>query len=161
MHANLRATLFAYPAPMPKPDHDYCTCEGLRRLTRRMTAVYDRHLAEAGLTVGQYSLLVNIGAEPLPLSRLARRTATDRTTLTRTLAPLRKAGWITVAPGEDARTRLVTLTPAGRHKADATLAVWRRAQDQIAEALSPKLTDALHGMIDDALKRLRPFVANN
>jgi len=79
---------------MARPDHEYCTCEGLRRLTRRMTVVYDRHLAEVGLTVGQYSLLVNIGAETLPLSRLARRTATDRTTLTRSLAPLVKAGWV-------------------------------------------------------------------
>jgi DNA-binding MarR family transcriptional regulator len=102
---------------MARPDHAYCTCEGLRRLTRRMTVVYDRHLAEAGLTVGQYSLLVNIGAETLPLSRLARRTATDRSTLTRLLVPLVKAGWVVVLPGEDARTRQATLTDAGRHKA--------------------------------------------
>ncbi len=146
---------------MPRPDHAYCTCEGLRRLTRRMTAVYDGHLAEVGLTVGQYALLVNIGAETMPLSRLARRTATDRTTLTRTLAPLIKAGWVVVVPGEDARTRLVALTDAGRRKADTALAVWQRAQDQIATALRPKLTDKLHTMIDHAMTRLRPFVADN
>ncbi len=146
---------------MAKPDHEYCTCEALRRLTRRMTAVYDGHLAEADLTVGQYSLLVNIGAETLPLSRLARRTATDRTTLTRTLSPLIKAGWVAVVPGEDARTRLVTLTEAGRRKVAAAYAAWRGAQDQIDAALSPKLTDALHGMIDKAMTRLRPFVARN
>ena len=146
---------------MPRPDHEYCTCEGLRRLTRRMTVVYDRHLAEVGLTVGQYSLLVNIGAETLPLSRLARRTATDRTTLTRSLAPLVKAGWVAVAPGEDARTRLVTLTAAGRHHAATAHAVWKRAQDQIGAALRPKRTEALHEMIDEAMKRLRPFVADN
>jgi DNA-binding MarR family transcriptional regulator len=147
---------------MAKPDHEYCTCEALRRLTRRMTAVYDGHLGEVGLTVGQYALLVNIGAETLPLSRLARRTATDRTTLTRTLAPLIKAGWVVVVvPGEDARTRLVTLTEAGRRKATTAHAVWRCAQDQIGAALRPKLTAALHGMIDEAMTRLRPFVARN
>lgn len=146
---------------MAKPAHPFCTCEGLRRLTRRVTAVYDRHLNEVGMSVGQYSLLVNIGTEMLPLSRLARRTATDRTTLTRTLAPLIKAGWVVVTPGEDARTRLVALTEAGRRKADAAREVWQRAQDQIGAALSPTLTDALHGMIDDAMTRLRPFVANN
>ena len=146
---------------MPGPDHEYCTCEGLRRLTRRMTAVYDRHLGEVGLTVGQYALLVNIGAETMALSRLARRTATDRTTLTRSLAPLIKAGWVMVAPGEDARTRQVTLTAAGRHKAKASHAVWQRAQDQIDTALRPKRVAALHDMIDEALARLRPFVADN
>jgi DNA-binding MarR family transcriptional regulator len=146
---------------MAKLNHEYCTCEGLRRLTRRMTAVYDRHLAEVGLTVGQYSLLVNIGAETLALSRLARRTATDRTTLTRSLVPLIKAGWVVVVPGEDARTRQVTLTSAGRHTASTARAVWQRAQDQVSEALRPKRVEALHDMIDDAVTRLRPFVADN
>jgi DNA-binding MarR family transcriptional regulator len=146
---------------MPKPDHAYCTCEGLRRLTRRMTVVYDGHLAEVGLTVGQYSLLVNIDAETMTLSRLAQRTATDRTTLTRSLAPLVKAGWVKVAPGEDARTRLVELTDAGRAKVKTAMAVWQHAQNQIATALTPVLTDSLHGMIDEAMTRLRPFVTNN
>jgi DNA-binding MarR family transcriptional regulator len=146
---------------MAKPDHDYCTCEELRRLTRRMTVVYDRHLAEVGLTIGQYSLLVNIGADTLPLSRLARRTATDRTTLTRSLVPLVKAGWVLVMPGEDARTRQVTLTDAGRHKTKTAHAVWRRAQDQVGAALRPKRIEALHDMIDEAMTRLRPFVADN
>ena len=146
---------------MAKSDHAYCTCEGLRRLTRRMTVVYDRHLAEVGLTVGQYSLLVNIGTETLPVSRLARRSATDRTTLTRSLAPLVKAGWVVVMPGEDARTRQVTLTEAGRHKARTAHAVWQRAEDQVGAALRPKRIDALHELIDEAMTRLRPFVADN
>ena len=146
---------------MPPSDHPICTCEALRRLTRRMTAVYDHHLAGTGLTVGQYSLLVNIGAEALPLSQLARRVAADRTTLTRTLAPLIDAGWVRTAPGKDARQRMVALTTAGRRKAAAAHAIWQRAQDQIADALSPALTDQLHGMISTAMVRLRPFVAEN
>ncbi len=146
---------------MARPDHEYCTCEGLRRLTRRMTVVYDRHLAEVSLTVGQYSLLVNIGAETLPLSRLARRTATDRTTLTRSLAPLVRAGWVVVMPGEDARTRQVSLTAAGRHQVKAAHPVWQRAQDQIGAALRPKRIEALHDLIDEAMARLLPFVADN
>lgn len=146
---------------MAKPNHEYCTCEGLRRLTRRMTSVYDRHLAEVGLTVGQYSLLVNIDAETLALSRLARRTATDRTTLTRSLAPLIKAGWVAVVPGDDARTRQVRLTPAGRYTVKTAHAVWQRAQDQINAALRPKRVEALHDMIDEAMTRLRPFVTDN
>ena len=126
-----------------------------------MTAVYDHHLAEAGLTIGQYSLLVNIGTEALPLSQLARRVATDRTTLTRTLAPLIEAGWVRTTPGTDARQRVVALTAAGRRKAAVAQTIWQRAQDQIADALSPLLTDQLHGMISTAMVRLRPFVAEN
>jgi DNA-binding MarR family transcriptional regulator len=126
-----------------------------------MTAVYDHHLAETGLTVGQYSLLVNIGEQASPLSQLARFVATDRTTLTRTLAPLIEAGWVRTTPGKDARQRVVTLTAAGRRKAAAAQVIWQRAQDQIAGALSPGLTDQLHNMISDAMVRLRSFVAEN
>ena len=147
---------------MPPPtDHPTCTCEALRRLTRRMSGVYDHHLAASGLTVGQYSLLVNIGGDAWPLSQLARRVATDRTTLTRSLAPLIAAGWVKTAPGKDARQRLVSLTAAGRCKAAAARAIWQQAQDQIATALSPELTDRLHGMVADAMVRLRPFVTEN
>ena len=146
---------------MSRPDHPVCTCEALRRLTRRMTAVYDHHLAPVGITVGQYSLLVNIGDQALPLSRLARVVAADRTTLTRTLAPLINAGWVRVVPGDDARQRVVALTPAGRRKAKAARRIWQRAQDQIADALSGDLTEQLHGVLADAMVRLRPFVAEN
>ena len=143
------------------PDHPVCTCEVLRRLSRRMTVVYDRELAATGLTVGQYSLLVNIGDATVTLSQLARLVAADRTTLTRTLAPLVAAGWVLVTPGADARTRLVSLTAAGRRKAAEARGLWQRAQDRIAGALSPALTGQLHNLVADAMRRLRPFVAEN
>jgi DNA-binding MarR family transcriptional regulator len=146
---------------MTRPDHPVCTCEALRRLTRRMTLVYDHHLAETGLTVGQYSLLVNIGAEPLPLSQLARRVATDRTTLSRTLVPLIDAGWVALRRGTDGRVRLVALTQAGSRKAAAARRIWQRAQDQIETTLSPALTGSLHAMVAKAMARLRPFVPDN
>jgi hypothetical protein len=40
-----------------------CTCARLRRLTRRMTALYDRELAPTGLKLTQYSLLATLRRE--------------------------------------------------------------------------------------------------
>jgi hypothetical protein len=47
-----------------------CTCARLRRLTRRMTALYDRELAQTGLRLTQYSLLATLrGKEGITASR--------------------------------------------------------------------------------------------
>lgn len=68
-----------------------CTCARLRRLTRRMTALYDRELAPTGLRLTQYSLLATLrregGAVGIAVSDLAAAMDMDRTTLTRNLRP--------------------------------------------------------------------------
>ena len=105
---------------------------------------------------GQYSLPVNIGAETLPLSRLARRTATDRSTLTRSLVPLVKAGWLVVLPGEDARTRQATLTDAGRHKAKTAQACGSAGPDRRGAAAKADRSFARHDRRrDDAATAIR------
>ncbi len=77
-----------------------CTCAAVRRLARRITHVYDRHLAELGLRITQYSLLSNVRARPgLPMGDLAQRMGMDRSTLTRNLRPLVAAGWVRTGRG--------------------------------------------------------------
>ena len=146
--------------PLSPPDFP-CTCNALRRLTRRVSAIYDRQLAGTGLKTSQYSLLMTLRAEPLALTALARRSATDRTTLTRNLAPLIRAGWVTVARGEDARARVVTLTDAGQRKVDDTTPVWAAAQQRIEAILTHENMRALHTSIDHAMARLRPLMHEN
>jgi len=138
-----------------------CTCAALRRLTRQVTAVYDRHLAATGLTTSQYSLLMSLNEAGLPLTTLARRTATDRTTLTRSLAPLERAGWVVTARSGDARQRLAQLTPAGALKRTEAYPFWREAQTLIEATLSDEAVSELHANIDAALKRLRPLTQVN
>ena len=93
-----------------------CTCNALRRLARRVSAIYDRHVAVTGLKTSQFSLPMILRVAPISLISLARRSATDRTTLTRNLALLIRSGWVRMAPGQDARQRIVALTEAGHRK---------------------------------------------
>src|SRR5882724_8925118 len=77
-----------------------CSCLRFRRVTRRITQIYDRLLEPAGLTVNQFGLLARLyGAslrrEVLPISTLAERVGMDPTTLNRSLKPLEKAGFVT------------------------------------------------------------------
>ena len=76
-----------------RPEVPACTCGRLRRLTRRLTAVYDRALAPCGLRVTQFSLMSNLLSLHAPtLSLLAEAMDMERTTLLRNLRPLAAAG---------------------------------------------------------------------
>src|SRR6267154_6084150 len=133
------------PDPVQRPRVQGCTCNRLRRLTRRLTAVYDHALAPCGLRVTQFSLLSNLVALQAPaLSVLAEAMDMDRTTLTRNLRPLIAAGWITVQPGPNARKREARLTPAGRAKWSRAKPFWRSGQNKVNALLGEVEVARLH-----------------
>jgi len=57
----------------------------------------------------------------------------DRTTLTRNLKPLEKAGRIRLDRGTDLRTRNVTLTDEGRAALRSAFPKWNRAQSRVVD----------------------------
>ena len=148
------------PAPIPDSDSRLsgCTCSRLRRLTRRVTAVYDHALAAVGLRVTQFSLLAHLRGHPgFAMTDLAGRLDMDRTTLTRNLAPLIAAGWVEVTPSpEDARRRLVRITAAGDDIWRAARAHWRRAQQEVRSTIGDESLAVLHRLVDDTLPLFRP-----
>jgi DNA-binding MarR family transcriptional regulator len=106
-----------------------CTCALLRRTTRRLTQAYDQALRPTGLRVTQYSLLATLaGAGGLSITELAALMVMDRTTLTRNLRPLERAGWVRVGAGGDQRSRAVALTAAGRGAFERALPLWQEAE---------------------------------
>ena len=135
-----------------------CTCARLRRLTRRVTAVYDHALAAVGLRVTQFSLLGHLRGLPgLAMTDLAGRLDMDRTTLTRNLAPLIAAGWVEVTPSpEDARRRLVRITAVGEETWRAARTHWRRAQEEVRSTMGDESLALLHRLVDDTLPLFRP-----
>lgn len=132
-----------------------CTFLRLRKLTRRITQRYDRHLQPSGLRITQFSLLATLaGADGLSISDLAAQLAMDRTTLTRNLQPLVAAGHVELGNGKNARTRSVHLTPAGREIFTATLPRWREAQKEMRELLGNDALQGLHEILDGTLNLL-------
>ena len=150
----------APPATSPNPEAPLsgCTCSRLRRLSRRVTAVYDHALAAVGLRVTQFSLLAHLRGHPgLAMTDLAGRLDMDRTTLTRNLAPLIAAGWVEVTPSpEDARRRLVRITALGEETWRAARTHWRRAQEEVRSTMGDESLALLHRLVDDTLPLFRP-----
>ncbi len=135
-----------------------CTCAKLRRLTRRVTAVYDRVMVPQGMTVTQYALLSQLRRlDGQSLSQVAEQLDMDRSSLTRTLKPLVDAGWVQLrALPHDARARGVHLLPAGLAARDRMQPYWQAAQQQVNTLLGETETARLHDWIDEHLPRFRP-----
>ena len=107
---------------------EHCACLRLRRAARAVTRSYDRALAPAALSAAQFTLLAALAGGSRRLGDLADHLVMERTTLTRELAPMIQAGSAVVRRGEDARLRLVSITPAGLRKLKEALPLLRKAQ---------------------------------
>jgi DNA-binding MarR family transcriptional regulator len=136
-----------------------CTCAYLRRTARRMTQAYDLALRETGLKITQYSILANVARKDgLTITDLARRIALERSTLSRNLEPLCRAGLIRITEGADRRSRAVEITRAGRARFDAAYPVWEAAERAFQSEFGAKETRTLHALLDRTIEkfRLRP-----
>jgi DNA-binding MarR family transcriptional regulator len=132
-----------------------CTNLKLRQLSRAVTRHYDAYVAPTGLKNTQYSLLSHVVLlGPVRPVDLAQRMRVDASTLTRNLQPLLLHGWIEMGPGEDARSRLVTATAAGRDKRTEGQRAWKQAQLALNERLGNARVAALHSLLDDCLATL-------
>lgn len=126
-----------------------CSCIKLRRLMRVVTRFYDAYVADCGLKTTQYSFLSAIAAAgPLSPGDLARLLSLDASTVTRNLRPLLAAGWLVQQSGADARSRSISLTPAGRRKRAEARALWKRAQLAFNQRIGDARVAELHRFIE-------------
>ena len=113
-----------------------CACASLRRTARVVTQLYETELQGTGLRATQFTLLQaleQMGAASQ--GALGRLLALDATTLSRSLPPLQRAGWIRAAAGRDRREVHWQLTPAGRRRLAGALPAWERAQERLRTGL--------------------------
>ena len=124
---------------------DRCLCLHLQRAARAIGRRFDEALKPAGITNGQYSLLVSLNRpQPPRMGEVARLLAMDRTTLTAALKPLERRGLLTVTPDpEDKRSRRLSLTEAGRDVLAQAVPIWRETHDAVDTLLRGESPDAL------------------
>ncbi len=133
---------------MPTPDdlsfgttllvRDTCLCLHAQRAARALARRFDLALKPAGITSGQFSLLMSLNRpEPPHVGSVAALLAMDRTTLTANLKPLERRNLVESATDpNDRRTRRLRLTPAGRAVLVDALPIWRKLHAEIEAELS-------------------------
>ena len=116
---------------------DTCLCLHVQRAARALARRFDEALRPAGLTNGQFSLLMSLNRpQPPSIGSVAALLAMDRTTLTAALKPLERRRLVKVkADPADKRARLLTLTPAGRSLLESAAPIWKETHAEIERNL--------------------------
>jgi DNA-binding MarR family transcriptional regulator len=116
---------------------DSCLCLHVQRAARALARHFDEALKSAGLTNGQFSLMMALNRpKPPAMGSVATLLAMDRTTLTAALKPLERRGLVVVTPDPgDRRQRLMSLTPRGRTVLASALPIWEREHAAIEARL--------------------------
>ena len=140
MHANHLAP----GSPIDPTSLLNCLNANLRKASRVLLSLYMDEMRVSGLSGTQFTLLSTIAGFPqATISDLARNLALDQTTVTRNVNLLKKDGYVTVVPGEDRRTRIVSLTTQGLGAFQETKLMWLAAQTKIWNQLGPEMASQL------------------
>jgi len=134
-----------HSSKLPPPDilttlhvRDTCLCLHAQRAARVLARVFDEALRPAGVTNGQFSLMMSLNRPgPVRMREVTAVLGMDRTTLTAALKALERRGFVTSGSDpEDRRGRLLSLTLAGREKLADALPIWRETHDAVESRLS-------------------------
>jgi DNA-binding MarR family transcriptional regulator len=126
---------------------DRCLCLHVQRAARLLARRFDEALRPVGLTNGQFSLLNALNRpDAARIGAVSTLLAMDRTTLTAALKPLERRGFVAVAVDpEDRRSRILTLTRAGKAALAAALPIWKRTHAQLDRLFAAGDLDRLRG----------------
>jgi DNA-binding MarR family transcriptional regulator len=117
-----------------------CNCFAIRQAARHVTRLYETHLAHAGLTSAQFSILGALGeAGPLTMADLASALVMDRTTLLRAMKPLQREDLLKSSAGAaDPRQLVFALSTAGERRLKEALPLWGKAQEEFEAEIGPR-----------------------
>ncbi len=109
-----------------------CVCLNLRKMSRIITQMYDEALKPSGLRSTQLPVLVTlVSVGSMTVNDLADDLVMDRTSLSRLLRPLVTRGLVKMTPGEDRRTRELSITARGREAVETAIPMWDGVQDEV------------------------------
>ena len=125
-----------------------CACANLRRAAHLATQMYEEALRPAGLRATQFTLLQALNIAPsISQKQLGELLGLDSTTLTRTLARLRRKGWVRSQPGVDRRELRLFLTAAGQREFQRVQPYWESAQKRLRQALGGQWKDVIDAAV--------------
>jgi DNA-binding MarR family transcriptional regulator len=132
-----------------------CPALRVRQASRVLTKLFDCELARFGLHSSQLAVLVAAalsGDSGAAMNKLAQVLLMDRTTLTRSIQPLERAGLLRVARSpRDARTKAVVITRPGERMIKAVFPVWAHVLQQIKKSAGEEVLTGLHARLDQVI----------
>jgi DNA-binding MarR family transcriptional regulator len=131
-----------------------CYCLASRRSARHLTRLYERHLAPSGLTSSQFSILAFLHHKPdMTVAELANAMEMERTTLVRTIKPMKDAGWIEVGSEKIGRAVVLGISKRGLKKLEQGRSLWMAAQAAFERQVSKEAAAQLRRLAITSLSR--------
>ena len=128
----------------------------LRRLVDHLDGAVEQAYADAGLDYRpRFTPIVRtlLSDGPVTIRLLAARTGVTHSAASQTVAQMVERGLVSLQTGQDARERIVALTPAGENLVPQLEAFWR-ATESAARTLDDDLGQPLAGVLAAALDAL-------
>lgn len=119
-------------------------CASFRRTARALTQFYDAAFRPLGLRATQFTILQVLShVGEASQGQLGEMLAMDSTTLTRTLATMRRQGWIAEKRGQDRRERWLRLAKGGEMLLRRALPIWEKLQSRLRRHMGDKTWNTL------------------
>lgn len=111
----------------------------VRKASRYISGVFDEVFSPLGLQTSQVNVIISVasfGDAGVAIAPLAQSLMMERTTLTRNLRPLERAGLVQLEHSEDdARVRVVRLTLAGEVLIGKVNPLWSEALKRLRRSI--------------------------
>jgi DNA-binding MarR family transcriptional regulator len=124
---------------------DNCLCLHVQRAARALARRFDEVFRPLGITHGQFSLMMSLNRpQPASMTSVSTLLAMDRTTLTANLKVLERKGLVNIMVNEDdKRSRLLSLTAAGKALLAQAAPIWKKEHAAIERLLEKPNPDQL------------------
>ncbi len=128
-----------------------CVAMRVRYLNRSVTSIYDDAFRPLGITASQVNVLVAVIKQGmLSPGQLGNILNIEKSTLSRNLERMRKAGWIEIIAPNSGRTHTIQASKEGKELLLELLPLWRKAQDATDQLLDADGSEALRKVGDHA-----------
>lgn len=126
-----------------------CVAMRVRYLNRSLTSIYDDAFRSLGITASQVNMLVALVKQgSLSPGELGNLLNIEKSTISRNLERMRKAGWIEIT--SSGRTHAVEVTRKGKQLLMEVMPHWQEAQRAADVLLSSEGSQAIRDVADHA-----------
>ncbi len=126
-----------------------CYAMQIRRFNNQITGFYDRCLEDSGITVCQFTIISKLHRfRNLSVRELSDLVVLERSTLARSLKPLRENGYIVDTRQKGQRNSRLQLTEKGEETYSLAKQRWNDAQAVLEEKLGKHRIEELHEIMD-------------
>lgn len=140
-------------SPIDLTGTGYCASFNFRRVSRAVTALFDKALQDSGLRSTQFAVLTAIAKnQPVSIGTTGNILVIDATTLTRSLNLLRKLGYLTISPRSAKRQRFLNLTSEGEKALARAIPLWRKIQQSFVDQIGEDRWRTLRSELEDLSK---------